>query len=228
VKPTSQDFLSAAAQERISEAVKKAESKTSGEIVPVLATASDPYDRGLFLASLASWLLATLVVIAFFLLPIESFWPETWDLPYAWEVPAYILLPFQLVALIGGYYLARSIPRFHRSFIPRAVMQRRVNAAAHQAFLSLQISQTRDATGIMLYVSLFEHMVVVVADKAINERHDAATWNGIRDLLVEGLKNNKPDEGFSQAIARCGEILAEHFPIKSDDTNELSNHLRLV
>ena len=229
MRPTSKEFLSSAAQDQISEAVRAAESKTSGEIVPVLATTSDPYDRGLFLAALASVFMTTLLLIGFYLLPLEKIWPEEADLiPVPWEIPAYILLPFQLAALIGGYYLARLVARFHRAFVPRAAMQLQVNAAAHRVFQSLQISQTRDATGIMLYVSIFERMVVVVADKAINDRYDAATWNGVRDLLIEGLKNDKPEEGFTKAIQRCGEILGEHFPIKADDTNELPNHLRLV
>lgn len=71
-------------------------------------------------------------------------------------------------------------------------------------------------------------MVVVLADKAINEKHNQATWDKVRDLLANGLRNGTGADGFVKAIAECGSILEKDFPIKADDTDELPNNLRVI
>jgi len=211
----------------VSDAVKAAESTTSGEIVPVLATTSDNYERSNFLSAMAFAILVTLAAIALFCLPI---WPDnmwrTEVLPV--PIPLLLLLIAQVIALIVGYRSSRSVAGLHRALTPHATMQQRVDRAAHQAFHQLRMTHTEAATGIMIYVSLFERMVVIVADKAINDRHDAETWNGVRDLLITGLKEGNATQGFVNAVKECGSILKADFPIQPDDTNELANELRLI
>lgn len=217
-----QQFIEEADVKRIESEVAAAESKTSGEIVPILATAADPYDRGLFFSAMMGAIAATLLVFAIYLFPLP------WLTVPAWYAPFIVLVPAQTLGFFGGYYLARSNPNLHRAFVSRAWMQLRVKRAAEEAFWRFHITKTQDATGIMIFVSIFERMVVVLADKAINEKHDQATWDEVRNLLVEGLKADKPGDGFNAAIKRCGEILAVDFPIQPGDINELSNHLRIL
>ena len=207
---------------QINQAVLQAEAETSGEIVPVLATSADTYDRGLFYAAFMFALLATLMIVAVYFLPLDFLAHDPWS------VPLYVLLPCQIVALLVGYHAARGAPGLHRAFIPHAYMQRRVNQAAQRAFHEHRLTDTRQATGIMIYASLFERIVVVLADRAINETHDQPTWDGVRDIVLEGFKRERPAEGYANAIAECGRILKEDFPIQHDDTNELPNHLRLL
>jgi putative membrane protein len=71
-------------------------------------------------------------------------------------------------------------------------------------------------------------MVWVVGDQAIAEKLDQSHWDGVKDLVIDGLRKNTPAEGLCAAIKRCGELLAQHFPIAPDDVNELSNDLRLI
>jgi putative membrane protein len=232
VRATSKNFFTPDQRRLIDDAVRDAEQKTSAEIVPVLATQADSYDRALFLAAVASMLLATLAVVALFLAPLENIFavdqlPENWHIPAAWEVPLYILLPVQLIALVAGYYAAVRFPGFQRTFIPRAVMQRRVDQAAKQAFFAYNLTHTAGNTGILLYVALFEHLVVVLADRAINDKHSPENWIKVRDTLIQGLKSASPERGFVEAIAECGRFLEKDFPIQPTDANELPNHLRL-
>ena len=219
---TSFEFIRDNDRRRIDDAVARAEQQTSGEIVPVFATAAEPYDRGMFLAGIAFALVATLILMALAFLPMRL-------LPFApWQVPLFVLLPVQVVAVLIGYHLARSSPALQRAFLSRSAMQRAVRSAARRAFETFRLTHTRDATGIMIYVSLFERMAVVITDKAINEKHDQSTWDGVRDLLVKGLHSSDPARGFEDAIEACGRILSQDFPLQPDDTNELPNHLRLM
>jgi putative membrane protein len=215
-------LLSEAELAEINQAVLEAERKTAGEIVPVLATAAGSYERGLFYAGLMFALLATLSVVAFYFLPLSFLAHDPWS------VPLYVLLPCQVAGLLAGYHWARRSPGLHRAFIPHAVLQRRVNQAARRAFLEHRLADTRHATGVMIYAALFERIVVVLADKSINEKHDQATWDALRDLLLDGFRRRRPAEGYARAIAECGRILQADFPIQEDDVNELPNHLRVI
>ena len=61
-------------------------------------------------------------------------------------------------------------------------------------------------------------------DEGIAAKVEPKAWDEAMGLLVAGVKARKPAEGFENAIARCGDILAEHFPADaSDNPNELSD-----
>jgi putative membrane protein len=50
----------------------------------------------------------------------------------------------------------------------------------------------------------------------------------VRDLLLAGLRDGRPADGFARAIGECGRILAEKCPVQPGDTNELPNRLVLL
>lgn len=222
------ELLDEAGRKRVDEAVQAAEQATSGEIVPVLASRSDRYDRAPFMAALAAAALATLVVVVGVgLYQVGTL--ASWELAeLSWDAPLYVLLPAQVVGLALGFRLAQGNPLFARGFVPRALMQLCVDRAARQAFQAFHLAHTKDATGILIYVSLYERMVVVLADKAIDAKHGQDTWNGVRDKLLAGLRDGRPADGFADAIAECGRVLSVDFPRAEDDTDELQNHLRII
>ena len=221
MQASSKHFFSQQELDSIAEAVKEAESKTSGEIVPVLASASDDYDRACFLAAILFSLMGTALFSAIWILLPGMFGGSV-------MITAIVLIVVQFLGLLAGFYAAISIDGVRKAFIPHRILNRQVSRAAHQAFLHFQITHTENATGILIYVSLFERMVAVVADRSINRKHNQETWDEVRDLLIAGLKEQNGAEGFTRAIGRCGEILAADFPIQPDDTNELANELRLI
>lgn len=220
MQANSKTFFTEAELKDIQDAVKQAESKTSGEIVPVLASASDDYDRACFLSAILFSLLSTVILSCILILNPNLFSSSV--------VATLVFVAVQFGGLLLGFYASTSIDGLRRAFIPHRILTRQVSRAAHQAFLQFQITHTENATGILIYVSLFEHTVVVLADRSINQKHDQATWHEVRDLLIAGLKQDNGAQGFIDAINRSGEILAEDFPIEADDTNELTNELRLV
>ncbi len=88
--------------------------------------------------------------------------------------------------------------------------------------------RTAGGTGIMLYVSLFEHTVRVMGDDNIAEAIDPEGWDEIRDVIIDGIRQGKPAEGLEQAVAISGYLLARDFPVQPGDVNELTNELRLI
>jgi putative membrane protein len=116
-----------------------------------------------------------------------------------------------------------AVPALKKPFISKQEMLEEVAEAAFTAFYRHGLHATRDQTGIIIYVSVFERSVQVLADKGINDHVDPAVWAEVVSMITEGIKAGKPGEALCKGVARCGELVTGHFPIKHDDTDELPN-----
>jgi putative membrane protein len=84
---------------------------------------------------------------------------------------------------------------------------------------------TKDRTGIMIYISLLERKVEVLADAGINEQVDADYWDKLVATLLIQISEGKIVDGLVHAISECGKSLEKSFPIQSDDLNEITDDL---
>jgi putative membrane protein len=106
-------------------------------------------------------------------------------------------------------------------------MERRVHQRATEAFLSEEVFNTRDRTGILIFLSLLERKVLVLGDSGINARVQQSDWHDIVQRVVSGIRSGKPAEGLTDAIHQCGLLLQKHgIAIRPDDKDELSDSLR--
>jgi len=70
---------------------------------------------------------------------------------------------------------------------------------------------------------LEERQFYILADSGINEKVEQTVWDSVRNNMQNEFRKGNYLTGILSAIEQVGNILSEHFPIKSDDTNELSN-----
>jgi len=210
----------------IEAAIAEVEKKTSAEVVPVVATASGRYDRA---EDMFGFLLSLLV--------LGGAW--VWFQGVASTVDAWggspmlrLNLPVVLVILVAtcfiGMALASHVPVLRLPLIAKREMQEEVESSAREMFQRLKIRKTENATGILIYVSLYEHMVHVVGDDTINAKLSQDDWQALCDTIILGFKDGKPEEGMRRGIQQCGELLAPHFPIQPGDVNELVDTLHLI
>ena len=197
--------------ERIEAAIAEAESNTSGEIVPLLVRRSSTVGH----VPLVSF---TLLLLFVYLSDLPAHLAELGGPYWVWLGGCWLLA--------GGLALGLSrLDAAQRLLTPRIDQIRQVDLRAEIEFYELEMSQTRDRTGILLLVSLMEHRAVVLADRSIAEKLDAEIWQEPVDLMIQGVKRGDLAAGLAQAIQRCGELLSPHFPIADDDLNELRDHL---
>ncbi len=210
MKSLAQRFLTPVQQKEITDAVHAAESRTSGEIVPLIVSESHAYPmaavRGGILLSLPLALLLTGPVAAAF-----------WASPTSMWVFLFLMFPlFWFIALT-----IQNIPRVKRLFVLRREMAEEVPEAAHVAFFTEGLYKTKSANGVLLFISLFEHQAWVIADSGINDRIAAGEWEEAVSLVVRGVKEKNQAEAICGAIQEIGDILEKEFPIQEDDENEL-------
>ncbi|MBN1299964.1 MAG: TPM domain-containing protein [Melioribacteraceae bacterium] len=90
-------------------------------------------------------------------------------------------------------------------------------------FIRLGMHDTRDKTGILLYINLKLRKFYILADDGINNKVEQETWNNIAAGMEADFQIGQYTMGIIKALDKVGSILNEHFPIMADDTNELSN-----
>ncbi len=208
--------LTDAEQQRISQAVRQAELVTKGEIVPMIVPASARYRE----AGYRTGLMLALLSLAL-LLTIEIYW-----LPWGWHAGNAGWLLLAVVASYRfGQWLGR-IPRVIRLVTSRERLAHKVALRAEQAFYKHGLHQTQGRTGVLIFVSLLERRVQVLADKGINDHVPAGTWDGVVGGIVEGIKTGQATDAICAAIATCGTLLAQVSPAGfGDNPNELSDSL---
>lgn len=191
----------------ISEAIKNAESQSTGELVTVITEASDDY---WFIPSLWASLIALLV-------PAVIMWVGTW-----WDTAT--VFSIQIAVFLVLLVVFR-IPALKHALVPKAIKQLRASRVAREQFFIQGLQNTEGRTGILLFVSIAEHYVEVIADKGINDVVQVGTWEQVVNDFINRVKAGQYAEGFIAAINDCGDIMREHFPATGINPNELPNHL---
>jgi len=215
MKSLASRFLSEAEREQIERCVREVEKTTSGELVPLVVSASYHYPIAPLLGALVVGLLAASVATG-----VLS-WQKAWGglaVYHLWGFPAVFAIGF-----LPALPLVRALPRLKRLFIAEADMNEEVQEAALTAFFRKGLQATRDRTGILLFISVFERTAFVLADEGINAKLGADAWKQVVDSLTRGIRERRQGEAICAAVRRCGELVRSHFPVRRDDTNELAN-----
>ncbi len=100
-----------------------------------------------------------------------------------------------------------------------------IKEVTEREFKKLKMGNTRDKTGILLLLILEERAFYILADSGIHAKVGQKVWDEIRDEILKDFLKGKFTDGIVKGVNLMGKVLTEHFPIKPDDTNELSNEV---
>lgn len=208
-------FFSAADREAVEAAVHDVERTTAGEIVPYAVGRSDVYASAGWKAALAGAVL--FAVVAAIVYEVGRFWGAL--------LPLWIALPPAAGGALG-FLAAALIPPLRRWVLPPELMELRVRQRALAAFVEQEVFRTRDRTGILLFVSLFEHRVLVLGDAGINARVEPREWEEIVAGIAAGIREGRPGAALAEGIRRCAALLSTRVERSPQDVDELANRLR--
>jgi putative membrane protein len=193
-------------QNAIAKAITRAEEKTSGEIVVMVARASGGYRS-------FSLMCAALLALA---VPLPLIYLTKWPVEHIYLAQ---LIVFAVCALLLLWEPLRVA--ITPSYIKRCQAHRR----AMEQFLVQNLHTTKGRTGVLIYVSYAERYAEVIADDGIYRKVAPSVWEDVVGELTNHLAQDTRTEGFVRAIERCGKVLAKHFPPGKHDADELPNHL---
>lgn len=189
----------------VAQAVQEAEQCTSGELVTVIAEQADEYrEVPLFWAALFSLTVPTFLWL--------------WLLP---TPPGYFI-----AAQLGSFvviYALLSLTPLRYALVSTREKTARAQQLARAQFLQHGLHRTRDRTGVLIFVSLAEHYVEIIADEGIHSKVPPGYWDEIVQNFIARVRKRELSEGLMEAVKACGGQLAQHFPRRVDDVNELPN-----
>ena len=193
---------------KIKAATQSVEARTIGEVAVMVVDSSDRYHEaevlgGIFLGSLVSLIMTT----SFFHSSVWTYVP----LSFAFFFPA--------------KYLFQKIPVLKTAFIGIRRKEHTVMQRALRAFYEKGLYKTKENTGVLFFLSLLERKVWVLADKGIHEKIDQEQLNRFAAVVSDGIRNGRASDALCEAITMSGDLLAQHFPITSGDTNELPDEV---
>ena len=201
-------FFTEAEKQQIAATIAGVEGKTSGEIATMVVAASDTYPEATLLAGLTIGGLTALLITDLFLADSLGYF-----------------VPLLLCGTIGVSSLAKIFPPLLRLFIPGSRLETRVAERALRAFYEKKLHTTRDNTGVLFFISLLERKVWILADSGIYQKIPQESLLAHANDIATGIKQQQACTALCRQIEAVGVILANHFPIKADDTNELSNQV---
>lgn len=204
-------FFTAEEKEKLRATIHEAESRTIGEIVAMVIDHSDHY---LEVEVLGGILLGSLLSLVLTLLFFHS---SLWS-----------YIPLSFIFFLPCWWLFMRVETFKKLFIGARRKEEAVRLRAEQAFFEKGLYKTKKNTGVLFFLSLLERKVWVLADKGIYEKMDQETLNRFANEVSRGIKEGRACEALSQAIQEIGVLLSKHFPITSDDTDELSDDVITV
>ncbi|MCX6112521.1 MAG: TPM domain-containing protein [Proteobacteria bacterium] len=200
----------------IEKEVASIERVTSGEIVPVIANRSSKYRTAEIIAAI---IFGYIFVFAASEINKSVFWNNSLS------IFQFILIDF--TGIILAFLLFR-IAVIKRLIISKRAMIHKVHDAAFSTFYQQGVHKTKNKTGILIYISLFERKVVVLGDEGIHAKVKDSDWNDVINIIVKGINDEHLKKGIIDGIESCRKLLQTHFPVLADDINELDNRLIII
>jgi putative membrane protein len=177
----------------VSAAIRKAEQRTCGQIVCVLAHSSSAY-------SYIPILWASVVALV-------TPWPLIYFTP--WSVQQIFLVQLA-VFLVAGLLFSWMPLRF--ALVPREVRRTRAHRIALEQFVIRRVAHTKNRMGVLIFVSLGERYARIIADEGLAQKVHSAEWQSAIDALTGHMHDGRIVQGFTAAIERCTAVLAAHAP----------------
>lgn len=181
-------------RETVKRAVEKAESGLTAEIVPCVFESSDAYPETVWAGAASAMALASGTLFL-----LDVFHP-------LW-LPLSRLIPWVPAAGLAGAALGRWCGPLRRLLIGADAMTAAVERRAKEVFFDRGVARTKGRDGVLIYASLFERRVVVLADETVHAKAPAGSWDAAVSAMTARAARGRVAEGLCEAVAKTAEAL---------------------
>ena len=197
-----------AACDTLAGCVQEIERSTDAELVIVVRARSANYLHADYLFGFSF----ALIVLLFLVFSPFSF-PE-------------FLVPLDVaVAFVVGSIISWKSNAVRRLFSREKFRKNAVRTAAAAMFYEAGIANTNAEMGVLIYLSLMERRLELIADRGVLKKVPAQDWN--HQIFELHQVGKEPDpEKFKSALAQFGDVLATHVPATGENPNELPDKPR--
>ena len=94
-------------------------------------------------------------------------------------------------------------------------------ATAQAEFTRLGMTKTAERNGVLIFVAPRSQKFAIIGDEGIHQHCGEKFWLEVAEQMTTHFKKSEFTAGIVHAIEKAGTLLAEHFPHRDDDKNEL-------
>jgi putative membrane protein len=185
--------------------IAKIEQDTASELVTVIYTKSSNYT-----AFRMGWA-TTLSLVSVVLLDLRF--------PF---VPVLELFATEGLLAVLYYWILGYSPLL-KLIVPHWAKAQAVHDKVRLLFLELGVTETRDRSGIIIFLSEFERRVEILGDRGIYEYLGESAWKALTSELTSAIRRGTAFDGLKNILEKLGTQLIAKFPARTDDVNELPN-----
>jgi uncharacterized membrane protein len=98
-------------------------------------------------------------------------------------------------------------------------------AVAKEHFVRMKMTETRERNGVLIFVAPAAQKFAVIGDVEVHKRCGDGFWTDMASEMSGYFRESKFSQGIIYGLKKAGKLLAEHFPRRADDKNELSDEV---
>lgn len=206
-------YLTTSEAAALDQQVAGVEARTGVQVVAAVVGKSDSYVELPWKAFALGASIAALLVVA-----ADAVRPE-------WATSRTALL--HVVEILGAgaacALAAVFLPPFARLFLRRTRSEVEVRQYAESLFLRKGLFATPARRSVLVFVSLFERRLEILADVGLREKVSEADWQGIAGRMTPRLAEGRASEALQEAVAALESLLVERGLATGSTANELPN-----
>ncbi|MEX0857832.1 MAG: TPM domain-containing protein [Balneolaceae bacterium] len=97
---------------------------------------------------------------------------------------------------------------------------------AKEVFAELEMHETEQRNGVIVYVATKDHKVAVWGDEGIHEKVGQEFWDEELELILKYFREGDYETGLMEGVLQIGQKLKENFPYEQKgEVNELPNEI---
>ncbi|MEQ1529468.1 MAG: hypothetical protein ABL925_09135 [Methylococcales bacterium] len=139
-----------------------------------------------------------------------------------------LVVYFAPIAAFALAWLMARMPLLKRLSIPVSRRQKAVQIMARALFQKGGIQHTRNKIGVLIYCSVLEQSVYVLADRGAELALPAEEWALIKADLQQIFTAKQPDQALLTKLAAFKPVFNRYIPPVADDLKELADDLEIT
>jgi len=181
-------------RERVRAAVDKVDASLAAEIVPCVFSQSSPYPETVWAGAASAAALACGALLAADV--VKPLW-----------TPLSSVLLLIAGAAVAGAALGRWCPPVKRFLIGSHRMDESVARRAKEVFFDRAIDRAKARDGVLIFASLLERRVVVLADESVRDKIKPEAWRPAIGAMTAAAAEGRVADGLVAAIEQAAKAL---------------------
>jgi uncharacterized membrane protein len=98
-------------------------------------------------------------------------------------------------------------------------------AAAQSVFARLGMTKTRERNGVLIFVAPRAQKFAIIGDEGVHKQCGDEFWQTLAAEMTGHFKKFEFTQAVVHGVRKAGDLLAQHFPHRPDDRNELPDRI---